>query len=553
MTKRIAHIVIGLPVEGPFDYSISDALLEHVVPGKRVLVMFAGRKRVGVVVSLGAKTHFPRLNPILQVLDKEPVFSEAFLKFAIEFSLHFGCTQGEALEIFLPGALRKPRAIALEKNVRTEAPEPMADRTLIFDTGLTKRWDALLPKMREVLARGQGVLCLVPDGSYLNDTVARVAPLVAPQELVVLRHENEKEELERWLKVCSGEARLAVGFISGVFAPVDRLGMIVLIDEESHSYKHDQSPFYHAREAAFLRGRIEGAAVVCVSSAPSVEIWREVMEKKEALTVLKEALPPVKMLDLTNFKMKKDTFLSQPLTQQIEAALKEGKPVLLYIPAAKGVSAVILEAAARFPGADIAGYEKASAGPPHKCDILVATQAVFRYRSSLRFYLSVILDTDWEFHKNDYRAAHGAFALVQHLRQMTWGCVLMQTRHAHNEHLHDILADNYESFYTRELHHRRDAGLPPYAILVALVVRSADPELACAEAKRLYDMFNDKRLEDIGVLEPQQDRSAIVRGKFRYCVMVHGLELKEVMGFVKENLKAFRRKKDVVITVNVNP
>ncbi|MBF0123269.1 MAG: hypothetical protein HQL21_07700 [Candidatus Omnitrophica bacterium] len=566
MNKKIAHVVLALPVEGPFDYSIPEELQGKVSLGARVLILFSGKKCVGYIVGLVNRSSILKLNPVLELLDEEPVFSEAFLKFSTQFALYFGCSQGEALELFLPAYLRKPRIFEYERkgemsievkdqglSLGHSASRTSFSRQLIFDHGLTKQWDLLLPRIQETLVKGRGVVCLIPDGSFAGNVLPKLSTLVSPEQFVVIHKGTEKEEFGRWLKIRNGTARLVVGCISAVFSPVQNLGLVVILDEENHFYKHDQSPFYHAREAAFLRQPCEGADVICVSSAPSVEVWHAVAEKKDQLCVLEDVLPAVKLLDLTNFKMKKETAISSGLAQHMEKTLQAHKTVFLYVPAARGTSDVVREAAQRFPGVDVASYEKTASGVPTTCDILVATQAVFRHRASLRFHLSAIVDIDWEFHKNDYRAAHGAFALVQHVRQMTTGLVLLQTRNIHNGHLHMFAANDYEKFYRQELHHRRDMGLPPYNVLVALVLRSEDPALACVEAKKLYDVLNEKRHETIGVLEPQQDRSAIVRGKFRYCVMVHGLEIKEIAGFVKEALRSFRRKKDVVITINVNP
>jgi primosomal protein N' (replication factor Y) len=214
---------------------------------------------------------------------------------------------------------------------------------------------------------------------------------------------------------------------------------------------------------------------------------------------------------------------------------------------------VVKEVRSRFPNAKVFGYEKTSTALPRDFDILVATQAIFRHRSTLRFALSAVLDIDWEFHKLDYRAAHGAFTLVQHLRQMTTGLVLLQTRHVENENLHDFVAGDHEAFFRRELGSRKEMGLPPFAWCVAVVLRSADPGLACEEAKVLYDKMCALPHEGVDLMEPQQDRSAIVRGKFRYCVMAQGKDLPAVMAVVKEAMRTFRRKRDVVVTVNVNP
>jgi primosomal protein N' len=574
MNKSIAHIVVGLPVEGPFDYSVPEAYRNDARLGMRVCVSFARRKRVGFIVGFADKSDFPKLNPVLALLDEEPTFAPGFIALAEVFALRFGCSTGEALELFLPQALRgmKKLIVSAESGKREAGSEkgPLFDSSgspglsartgrrpasssteLIFDRGLTRRWEILGPLVRETLSAGRGVLCLVPDATYLEVVLPRLRD--AGADPVVLSQGTDRDELDRWSDLRNGRARTAVGFISAVFAPLRALGLIILIDEESHSYKHDQSPFYHARDAVLLRGRLEQCRVALVSSAPSVEAWHEAARGKARLEVLKDALPPVKFMDLSNFKMKKDTFVSQQLRQHMERTLKSGQKVLLYIQAARGVAGVVEEVRSSFPGATVQGYDRESGALADGCQIVVATQAIFRHRHDLRFGIAVVLDIDWELHKSDHRAAQSAFALTQYLRQMAKDFVLLQTRHMENELLHFFADEDSTKFYQKELSLRKEMGLPPFNYLVALVARSSDPQLACDEAKRLYDSLVVQTPDGVEVHEPQQDRSAVVRGKFRWCVMLQGRSLKAVMGLVKATQRQFRGKKDTVVTVNVDP
>ena len=547
----VAQVVFGLPVEGPFDYIIPDDLAGRVPAGARVLVRFAGKKRMGVVAGLLDKTAHPgRLSTLIKVLDDVPVFAPAFLKLAENFAARFGCTPGEALETFLPAYLRGAKAFA-GASFDPHQPEGPGAVDLLFDRGQTRRWEVLVPRMAAVLEEGQGVIVLMPDAVRCHDVLPKLGALIPADARVLLAGSTPKEEYGRWLGVRSGKIRLVAGFLSAAFAPVKDLGLIVVLDEESPAYRHEQSPFFHAREAALERAAIEGCAVVCVSSAPSVEMWHRVEKKSARLTLLEEALPPVRFLDLTNFKMKKDTFISLGLRHHLEAVLKDKRRFLLYIQAARGVAGVAGEVRKIFPGANVAGYDRTSSALPADFDILVATQAVFRHRAALKVAASAVLDIDWEFHKHDIQASHSAFALVQHLRQMTHDYVLLQTRNAAEPFLHTLASADCADFYRRELASRCEMGLPPFQTQVSLVVRSQDPALACAEAKRLYDILSAALPEGVMALDPEEDRSAQVRGKFRYCLLVHGPDRAAVVGAVKKAFKVFRAKKDTVVTVSV--
>ena len=70
MQKKIAQIVVGLPLEGHFDYSLPEEYREAAEPGMRVLVSFARQQRVGIIVALASRSPIPRLNPVLALLDE---------------------------------------------------------------------------------------------------------------------------------------------------------------------------------------------------------------------------------------------------------------------------------------------------------------------------------------------------------------------------------------------------------------------------------------------------------------------------------------------------
>lgn len=550
----VAHVVFPVPVDSHFDYLVPEELAGKVLPGCRVQAVFARRKSVGVVVGLADHSEYKDLITIIKVLDDVPVFTAAMLDFAGVFAARNACSLGEALLLALPQTLRKSGTKVKNAGWSTERScvKPKASHRLIFDPLFEQRWEILLPRMRAELDAGRGVLVLLPESSYLDEVLPRLGGLAGPDERVLLHQDTPGEEYARWRKVRSGEVRLVVGYLSAVFAPVCSLGLIVMIDEESRFYKNDQTPFYHAREAAFLRAEKEGASVVCVSSAPSVELWREVKSGEVALEKVNAPLPPVSFLDISNFKMRKGNLLSPGLRLHLERVLKSGGKAMLYVPAAKGVGYVLEEIRKYMPQVLAGGYDQTSTSRP-AVDVLVATQAVFRFRGRIMFEFAAALDIDYEFHKADHRAGHAAFALVQYLRQMVRKSVLLQTRESRSPQLHAIAADSHETFYVQELAVREEMGFPPFGAFAALVIRSADPDLACAESKRLYDIFIAADDAGVNVMEPQQDRAAIVRGKFRWRVMLQGADRARIVKIARATALKFRGRKDTILTVNIDP
>ena len=109
---------------------------------------------------------------------------------------------------------------------------------------------------------------------------------------------SEGERFDEWVRLRRGEARIAVGPRSAVFAPVHDLGLIVLDEEHDPSYKHEGDPRYDARLVARWRAAYTGAALLCGTATPRPETWRELPHVTLRRRVDGQALPPVEVRDM---------------------------------------------------------------------------------------------------------------------------------------------------------------------------------------------------------------------------------------------------------------
>src|SRR5207245_1953531 len=130
-----------------------------------------------------------------------------------------------------------------------------------------------LELLRGVVASGQGAILLVPEIALTPQTVARVRGVFGDQVAVLHSGLSDGERADAWRALRRGERRVAVGPRSAVFAPVQRLGAIVVDEEHEPSYKQGMAPRYHARDAALVRARLEkgGARLLFGSATPSLE------------------------------------------------------------------------------------------------------------------------------------------------------------------------------------------------------------------------------------------------------------------------------------------
>src|SRR4051812_23374178 len=155
----------------------------------------------------------------------------------------------------------------------------------------------------DALANGEGVIVLVPEIALTPQTVARFQARFG--DTVALLHSalSDGERYDEWRRLRSGEARIAVGPRSAVFAPLERLGLVVLDEEHDSSYKHEGDPRYDARHVAAERARRAGAALLAGSATPRPETVHRVrrLRLRERVGTTR-GLPPVRVLDMRGAK-----------------------------------------------------------------------------------------------------------------------------------------------------------------------------------------------------------------------------------------------------------
>jgi len=148
------------------------------------------------------------------------------------------------------------------------------------------------------LERGRGAIVLVPEIALTPQTLARFRDRLGERVAVLHSGLRAGERQDEWRRLRNGEARVAVGPRSAVFAPVDALGLVVIDEEHEASYKQESDPRYDAREVARRRAAEAGAVLVAGSATPRPESWLAL----ERLTLPRRAdgreLPDVEVVDM---------------------------------------------------------------------------------------------------------------------------------------------------------------------------------------------------------------------------------------------------------------
>lgn len=153
--------------------------------------------------------------------------------------------------------------------------------------------------IKDAVKKGKRGLLLVPEIALTVQLVERFRSVFGDRIVLLHSRMSEGERFDGWRRAAAGDCDLVIGPRSALFAPLRDVGVIVVDEEHESSYKqYDAQPRYNARDAAVVRGSIEGAAVVLGSATPSVESYYNARREKYRLLEL-----PKRVDDATEPKM----------------------------------------------------------------------------------------------------------------------------------------------------------------------------------------------------------------------------------------------------------
>ncbi len=184
---------------------------------------------------------------------------------------------------------------------------------------------------------GKQAILLVPEIALTPQLLGLMAAYFGDRVAVLHSSLPAGERYDQWKRVRSGEAKLVVGTRSAVFAPCSNLGLVILDEEQEHSYKSENSPRYHAREVSLWRGFKEKALVLLGSATPSVESMYYAKSGIYRLYSLPNRfggrkLPKVEIVDMREeVRSGNDLSLSYPLQNAIFDTQQAGKQAILFL------------------------------------------------------------------------------------------------------------------------------------------------------------------------------------------------------------------------------
>ncbi|HEX2428110.1 MAG TPA: primosomal protein N' [Gaiellaceae bacterium] len=349
---EVYPLVTARALARPFTYRA----VETVAKGDVVHVQFGARRVRGVVVASGVNAPVGiELADVGPIVDRVPA---PLVALGLWIADYYGSTPARALALVAPhtrarrGEPREPSA----REALGGEPEPAelteaqtqavarivealdsgGDRMLLHGPTGSGKTEVYLQAAAAALARDRSAIVLVPEIALTPQTVGRFRSRFGDGVAVLHSGLTEAERRDERERVAAGHARIVVGARSAIFAPVDRLGLVIVDEEHDASFKQESDPRYDARTVAAKRASLEGAVAVYGSATPRAESWSR-LERLVLPSRIGAPLPSVKLVDL---RREAGYPLSAPLLAEL-AAVQDGGGRAILLLNRRGVSGAI--------------------------------------------------------------------------------------------------------------------------------------------------------------------------------------------------------------------
>ena len=288
------------------------------LPQKKILELFHDRKMIPkeelTSISLSALSTLVEKKVLL------PVFIEDYrLKYEVHKESKKVLTplQQEVVTKVIQGDYRKP--------------------FLLFGVTGSGKTEVYMNIIEHVLNQGKTAIILVPEISLTPQMVEQFSNRFGNQIAALHSALSDGEKYDEWRRIARGEASIVIGARSAIFAPLKNIGIIIMDEEHSDSYKQgDKDPRYHARDIAIWRAKYHACPVLLGSATPSLESMARAQKEVYQLLTLTERvngrkLPDVEIIDMNQEAKKSSSHLTVQLLNEINDCIDRGEQAILFL------------------------------------------------------------------------------------------------------------------------------------------------------------------------------------------------------------------------------
>ncbi len=357
---KLVEVALNLPIKQKFSYTFT-GFEKNVKIGKRVLVPFGKKRRIiGCIVGITEKNNQKiTYKNILKVLDEETVLTPEILVLTRWMAEYYQSSWGQAIALatssafyskttlfspppqlimekilFLPPTAEQEKAIA---EIHSLIESGKKETVLLEGVTASGKTEVYFRAISHILKKKRQVIYLVPEISLIPQTSLWLKERFGKQIAILHSQLSNRERHHRWQEIRKGKVDIVLGPRSAIFAPLSRLGLIIIDEEFETSYKEDREPKYHAREVARKRAELSSSLLILGTATPSLESYYRAKTGEYKLIKLtervgKRALPEIHILDMRNrYQSGKPAIFSKELRYLMEEKLLKGEQIILFL------------------------------------------------------------------------------------------------------------------------------------------------------------------------------------------------------------------------------
>lgn len=356
--NNFAKVIIpGIALDRLFDYAVPPELKENIRVGHLVKVNFGHQDLQAIVAEVLPKSKIPKAKNITGLISPEPLVSEDMLKLTRWIADHYFCSWGEAIEACLvkPAKVKQPEEKIISGGTVPELPglltgeqnrileqlktyqqDPNNKPVLLWGGLASERIRIYLELVEPLLKSQRQVLIIVPQIEMIELLKHHFSSRY-PGRIVCLHSGlSTGEKYQAWEEIKAGSASIILGTRMAVFYSFQRLGLIIMENEQDIAYKSDQKPMYHTRDVVAKKAELEKISLIYATAAPSAECYYKAINDDYNLLKFGNLFDPeaVKFqLQELPKRINKDTlvYFSQSFIQAIESRLKKQERAVFFV------------------------------------------------------------------------------------------------------------------------------------------------------------------------------------------------------------------------------
>lgn len=348
--KEYIKVAVPLNINELYTYSLPEGIKADDIIGRRVLVNFKNRKLRGYAINKGEYTKEYQIKEVLKIIDNRKVFNQELINLAKWMAEYYFCGIGESLSIMIPKGVKpkkkkkdnkddfipKINILSFEQSsifesIKNDIKNNIKNFYLYGVTGSGKT-EIYISLIDYILKEGKSVIFLVPEITLSFQTLLRLKERFGNLCAILHSGLKDSERIGEYLRLFDGEARIAIGPRSALFAPLSNLGLIIIDEENEGAYKSEESPRFHARSVAQYRAKQNDSILLLGSATPSIEAYFFAKSGLFKLYSLKNRygganLPLVEIIDTNKFPVKRN--LTITIIEEINKRIQKKEQVII--------------------------------------------------------------------------------------------------------------------------------------------------------------------------------------------------------------------------------